>query len=76
MNYLTMTEPLGDRLVAFVPSPKLFSTGKLRNLGEVTAAYSSSPWNRNAGSPVKTVEVVVGHQCFSMCSMTSSVPRK
>src|SRR5262249_33162904 len=35
-----------------------------------------SAWNRNGGAPVMSLLVKEGHQYFSTCSMTRSVPAK
>ena len=35
-----------------------------------------SSLKQKAGSFVNAVDVIVGHQCFSMCSTITSVPRK
>ena len=50
----------------------LYSSSPIRK----TARGRSSGWNRNAGWPVRSVDVIVGATYFSMCSTIRLVPSK
>ncbi len=52
------------------------STATSRTDDHRLAVAAVSPLNRNGPPPRKSALVIDGHQYFSMCSMTSSLPRK